>query len=370
GITTTIFEYDEAGRLMVQVLDPRSGSNPDGLERVTEFGYDANNNVTQTIGTAAGTSRTETTSYTYNKLNQPTKQTIENGDQDIVSTATYDDRGLAVASTDPRGNADGATAADYTIDMRYDILDRLVETTSPQVQVDKNGATASARPAALVGYDTVGNTTHERDAEGRTFVSTFDKAGRLTSSTAPAYTPPGGSAITPVVRHSYDAAGQLESTTDPRGYVTSYEYDQLGRQVRVTDPAPEGQAAGTWVTEYDLAGETLATVDPTGARSEATYDDLGRQITATQIERKPATAGFTTTMEYDDAGRLVKQTAPGGKVTTFTLNAAGETEVVTDPATTVTMAYDLAGRLTKTTDANGNATTAEYDLAGRKTAVK
>ncbi|MFG6200442.1 RHS repeat domain-containing protein [Nonomuraea sp. JJY05] len=177
--------------------------------------------------------------------------------------------------------------------------------------------------------------------------------------------------ITPVVRYSYDAAGHRKSTTDPRGYVTSYEYDQLGRQVRVTDPAPDGQAAGMWVSEYDLAGETLATVDPTGARSQATYDDLGRQITVTQIERKPASAAYTTAMEYDDAGRLVKQTAPGSRVTSYTLNAAGEALTVTDPLTNkAAMDYDLAGRLVKTTDANGNATVAEYDLAGRKTVVK
>ncbi|RVX42809.1 intein/RHS repeat-associated protein [Nonomuraea polychroma] len=375
GTTITIFEYDEASRLMAQVLDPRSASNPNGLERVTELGYDANGNVTKTTRTAAGSSRTESATYAYNKLNQPTRQTIENGAQDIVSTTDYNDRGLPVASTDPRGNADGANAADYTTTVRYDILDRLVEIKAPQVQVDKNGTAAPARPATLVGYDVVGNTTHQRDAEGRTFVSTFDKAGRLTSAAAPAYTPPGGSTITSTVRHSYDAAGQRKTTTDPRGYVTSYDYDQLGRQVRVTDPAPDGQAPGTWVTEYDLAGEKLATVDATGARSQATYDDLGRQITSTQIERKPASAAYTTKMEYDDGGRLVKQTSPdpgtGVKVTSFTVNAAGETTSVTDPATNkTTMDHDLAGRPVKMTDPNGNASIAEYDLAGRKTVAK
>ncbi|MFG1963344.1 LamG-like jellyroll fold domain-containing protein [Nonomuraea sp. NPDC049028] len=367
GKIHTTFRYDAASRLTTQVLDP------DKLGRATDFGYDANGNITKTTLTAAGASRTETTSYAYNKLNQPTKQTVENGTQDIISTTGYDDRGLVTSTTDPRGNADGANAADYTTTLRYDALDRLVETTAPQVQVDKNGTAAQARPSTMVGYDVVGNQTHQRDAEGRAFVSTFDKAGRLTSTSAPTYTPPGGSAITSTIRHAYDAAGQRKTTTDPNGYVTSYDYDQLGRQVRVTDPAPDGQSAGTWVSEYDMAGEKLAGIDPTGARSQATYDDLGRQITATQIERKPATASYTTTMEYDDAGRLLKQTAPGqgNKVTSFTVNAAGETTTVTDPLTnTTTTDYDLAGRLTKVTDPNGNVSTADYDLAGRKTAVE
>ncbi|MFB9622688.1 RHS repeat domain-containing protein [Nonomuraea helvata] len=127
-----------------------------------------------------------------------------------------------------------------------------------------------------------------------------------------------------------------------------------------------------------MAGEKLASVDPTGARNEATYDDLGRQITTTQIERKPANAAYTTTMEYDDAGRLIKQTVPGSgtgtKATSFEVNAAGETTKATDPAATTTMDYDLSGRLIKTTEmngtVNGNASVAEYDLAGRKTAGK
>ncbi|MEV6159371.1 LamG-like jellyroll fold domain-containing protein [Nonomuraea sp. NPDC052129] len=373
GLIVTAFTYDAASRLTTQVLDPTQEQDPDKLGRATDFGYDANGNITKTTLTATGTSRTETTSYAYNKLNQPTKQTVENGTQDIISTTGYDDRGLVTSTTDPRGNADGANAADYTTTLRYDALDRLVETTAPQVQVDKNGTAGPARPSTMAGYDVVGNQTHQRDAEGRTFVSTFDKAERLTSTSAPTYTPPGGSAITSTIRHAYDAAGQRKTTTDPRGYVTSYDYDQLGRQVRVTDPAPDGQSAGTWVSEYDMAGEKLAGIDPTGARSQATYDDLGRQITATQIERKPATASYTTTMEYDDAGRLLKQTAPGpgNKVTSFKVNAAGETTTVTDPLTnTTTTDYDLAGRPTKVTDPNLNVSTADYDLAGRKTTVK
>ncbi|MEU7897671.1 RHS repeat-associated core domain-containing protein [Nonomuraea sp. NPDC049152] len=57
--------------------------------------------------------------------------------------------------------------------------------------------------------------------------------------------------------------------------------------------------------------------------------------------------------------------------TVFTVNAAGEVTVETDPLThKTTIAYDLAGRIAKITDALGNATQTDYDLAGRKTSVK
>ncbi|MER6007438.1 polymorphic toxin-type HINT domain-containing protein [Nonomuraea angiospora] len=369
GKVTTESVYDAAGRLTSRTFDPAK------LGRKTAFVYDANGNTLKTTRTAAGTSRAEGTEYAYNKADQVTTTTVDNGSTDLVSTVTYDDRGLAVAATDPRGNADGADKNAFTSQMRYDALGRLVEATGPQVTVEEAGTAGDARPSIRYGYDTTGAKTHERDAEGRTLTSVYDKAGRLTRQSAPSYTPPGGTALTPTTVHAYDAAGQLISTTDPRGNITTFDYDKLGRQVRVTDPAPAGQAAGTWVSEYDLAGEQRAMVDPTGSRREATYDDLGRQITATQIERKPATAIYVSKMEYDDAGRLVKQiphgSVNGSKDTVFTVNAAGEVETVTDPLNNTTrMEYDLAGRLVKTTDPNGNASTAEYDLAGRKTTVK
>ncbi|MEU7829174.1 LamG-like jellyroll fold domain-containing protein [Nonomuraea sp. NPDC049129] len=366
---TTNSVYDAAGRLTSQTFDPTS------LARKTAFVYDANGNVLKTTRTGAGSTRAEVTEYAYNKVNQVTKTTVENGDQDLVSTTTYDDRGLAVASTDPRGNVTGANAADFTSTMRYDALGRLIEVSGPQVKVDKAGTSSDVHPTAHFGYDTLGVKTHETDAEGRTVTSVFDKAGRLTSQSAPSYTPPGGTAVTPTTSNTYDTAGQLITTTDPRGYVTTFEYDKLGRQVRITDPAPDGQTPGRSIIEYYMDGAKKATVDPTGARTEATYDGLGRQITQTQIERKPATAAYITNLFYNQADFLIKTVAPGNKTIDYTPNAAGEvvTQIAakgTATATTTTMGYDLAGRLIKTADDRGNSTTVEYDLAGRQIGTK
>ncbi|MFD0883228.1 LamG-like jellyroll fold domain-containing protein [Streptosporangium algeriense] len=365
GKTTVESVYDAAGRLTSTTLDPAS------LKRKTAFTYDATGNVTNETFTGAGTTRTESTDYAYNTLNQVTRQTVDNGTDDLVTTSTYDDRGLLTSRTDPRGNASGATAADFTTTMRYDIAGQLVETKAPQVTIEKNGAAAvNGRPTTTLGYNTAGEITHSVDAEGRTITSAFDKAGRLTSTTSPSYTPPGGSALTPTACFVYDAAGRRIQATDPRGYVTKTDYDALGRPVRRTDPGPSGPG-GAWVSEYDLLGEQLATVDPTGARAEATYDDLGRKITQTQIERVPTTASYTTTLTYDTAGNLTKSVAPGNKTTTFTVNAAGEVTASSDPLShSTTFAYDLQGRQTKVTDSLGNATEAVYDLAGRKTATK
>jgi len=367
--------YDAANRLTSTTLDPAA------LGRKTAFEYDATDNVTKKIFTAAGTTRTEFTSYLHNTLNQVIRQTVENGAEDLVTTSVYDDRGLLSATTDARGNAPGATSADFTTTMRYDLAGRLVETKSPQVTIEKNGtAAATERPTLRYGYNSAGLQTHTVDAEGRTTTSVFDKAGRLTSTVGASYTPPGGSAITPTVSFGYDAAGRQTTVTNPRNYVTSTVYDALGRPVKVTEPGPSGPG-GARVIEYDLLGEQRAVIDPTGARIEATYDDLGRKITQTQIERSPATVAHITKLTYDSAGNLTKRVAPGpdDKTTTYTVNAAREitetiaptTPTATDPAArTTTIGYDLMGRQTKVTDALGNASEATYDLAGRKIAAK
>ncbi|MGS2644636.1 TreTu family toxin [Streptosporangium sp. LJ11] len=336
--------------------------------------YDAAGNITKETFTGAGSARTESTTYTYNALGLVDRQTVENGADDLVTTRTYDDRGLLTATTDPRGNASGATAADFTTTMRYDLAGRLVEAKAPQVTIEKNATASAGRPAVRYGYNSAGLATHAVDGEGRTLTSAFDKAGRLTSTTSPSYTPPGGAALIPKISYEYDAAGQLTSVTDERTYVTSTTYDALGRAVKVTDPGPSGPG-GAWTAEYDLRGEQLAAVDPTGARTEATYDDLGRQITATQIERTPTTAAYTTKLTYDTADNLTKTVAPGPgsttKTTNYVVNAAGQPTSITDPLTHAsTFSYDILGRTVRVTDPLKNATEAEYDLAGRQIAAK
>ncbi|MEU7900306.1 LamG-like jellyroll fold domain-containing protein [Nonomuraea sp. NPDC049152] len=365
GLATTDLVYDAASRLSSQTFDPAA------LARTTSFVYDAVGNVTKRTLTAAGTSRSEVKEYVYNKSGQITRETIENGSQDLVSEVAYDDRGLVTTIIDPRGGVSGANPADFTTNLRYDAFGQLVEAVAPQTQVEKAGSVTASRSTRTVGYNTSGDTTHIKDPEGRTTTVAFDKVGRPVATTAPSYTPPGGTPITRATSSIYDKAGQLLSTTNARGFVTGFEYDQLGRQVRTTDPAPEGQTPGRWVTEYDMLGRPLAVVDPTGARAESTYDDLGRQITATQIERKPSSAIYTSRMEYNTAGHLTKKILPGNKSIKYTVNAAGEVTVEEDPLThKTTMAYDLAGRIAKVTDALSNATQTDYDLAGRMTSVK
>ncbi len=367
GKVLTVYETDAAGRTTAEVLDPS------GLARRTAYTYDAVGAVLSETRTGAGGTRTEKVTYERHVTGAVTRQTVENGTDDLVTTYTVDDRGLAVAETSPRGNATGADPTAYTTDHTYDALGRLTETRLPPVTAEtRQSAAATVRPTSTLGYNAFGDVTDARDPNGKVVRTAYDRLGRVTGTTLPAYTPPGATTpLTSKVSRTYDAAGNLASETDALGKVTTYTYDQLGNLAKVTQPAPQdGAAAPVSTFTHDLLGEQLSTTDPTGARTEATYDDLGRQITATVIERRPAQGSFTTTLRYDDAGNLLSTNSPTGLTASGTYNAAGAPLTATDTAGGVTAyTYGPTGLPASVTTPQGRTSRTTYDLAGRATAT-
>ncbi|WP_165950160.1 DNRLRE domain-containing protein [Actinomadura sp. GC306] len=363
GKHRTDYEYDQVGQLIAETVDP------DGAARRTDYDLDPDNNVIRTVRSGADSERQETADYGYDPMDRPVRQSIENGDDSVVTSLTRDQRGLVTQIVDPRGNAVGVDPTTYTTTMRYDAAGQLKERLEPAVQVERNGEPGvTTRPATRYGYNTAGEQTHVTDPEGRTVTNSYDKAGRPVSTHQPSYDPPVGSTIIPTITMEYDAAGRLTEQTDARGGTTRLYYDALGRQTRLEEPQLANEnRPGEWKFEYDLAGEQLSATGPTGIRTEATYDDLGRQITHTEIDRYPVPAAYTTELAYDDAGNLTSRTRPAGDSTEYTVSGAGDITAVTNSrGHTTELAYDLAGRLTKVTDPLGVSVIAEFDHAGRQ----
>jgi YD repeat-containing protein len=151
--------------------------------------------------------------------------------------------------------------------------------------------------------------------------------GRATQVQLPAYTPPGGSQVTPTATTTYNPMGLPLTQTDPLGNVTTFTYDPYGRVLTKTEPDPDAggpKAAPAWAYTYTRTGQRNDTVDPTGAHSSTIYDALGRPWQATADERVGGTTyHYTTIFGYDDASNLTTVTTPRGKVTTTTFNKAG-----------------------------------------------
>ncbi|MFI2072164.1 LamG-like jellyroll fold domain-containing protein [Streptomyces triculaminicus] len=362
GTSTVVNEVDVIGRVTRSALDPK------GLNRWTEITYnDAGLPAEQK--TALSTQR-----FTYDKAGNKLTQTVVDGDRTRTTKFTYDQRGLPVATVPPRGTEADADAAAFTTSNRYDDLGRLVEQTAPEVRAEKPGAQPEAvKPTTLRGYNTFGEATESRAANGSVTRTTVDRIGRPTAVTLPDYTPPGGEKITAVSRVSYDALGRKTGTTDPLGRYVTYSYNQLGQLTRQSLPAVnlldraqpsplEDKASRfTWTP----TGLQLSVTGPTGSRTEATYDELGRRLTATTIERYPSVQNLTTHHTWDDAGNQTSSTSPAGLVTSATYNAAGEALTLTAPRSgTTKLGYDVLGRRIETIDATGRKSATRYDGFG------
>jgi RHS repeat-associated protein len=334
-----------------------STADPAGADLTTNTTYDPDGNVTASSLTGGGT--TETTTATYNTMDQPMSSTVVNGNTSLTTSYQRDERGLVTSVTDPAGNLTS---------YQNDELGRPVVQTLPAVQSQNGsgGAAVTANPVYTTGYDTFGDVTKSADADGNITTAAFNPGGQQTSVTAPSYTPPGGTGpVNGTTTMTWNSIGQETSATDPLGNKTQMAYDQLGDLASQTDAD-----GGTWTYAYDAAGEQTSVTDPTGAQTQATYDSRGRKITSTQLVRQNTSAADTTSYGYDDASNQTSVTTPAGVTTTAAYNPLGEMTSSTDGGgNTTSYAYNLNGQAARATLPDGSGATAAYDQAGRITGI-
>jgi len=199
----------------------------------------------------------------------------------------------------------------------------------------------------------------------------FDVAtGRLVSETDQA-----GAAASPTYATTlaYDASGKLSTVTDPAG--RAYTFTWTGTHITsVTDGGTRQvdyaySAAGDLTDVYGTAtvrsGGTLGNQD----RTQLTYDTHHLMLTMRTPKNFGSTATPTpvTTNVYDTSQRVVSQTDPVGRVTTFVYGpagglAAGQTKV-TDPAGHVTLDTYQNGLLVSETRGYGTADAGTWSYA-------
>jgi RHS repeat-associated protein len=203
---------------------------------------------------------------------------------------------------------------------------------------------------------------------------------------------PAGSYLS--TRYTYTRAGDLESIVDAAGNAWRYRYDLRRRQVRAQDPD-----TGVRTMSYDAAGQLLTSTDARGATLGYDYDALGRRVAEhqgsrtgptlagwvydtvavgqlTSATRYAGSAAYTSAVaSYDPTGRPLEQsvTIPAtegalagtyrfsstyradGSPDTTTLPALGDL-----PAETVTSSYDALGLPAATAGAAGYVTATDY----------
>ncbi len=151
---------------------------------------------------------------------------------------------------------------------------------------------------------------------------------------------------------------------------TQFEYDDLDRLIRTTDPALNQQER-----IYDENGslketrrrfwlEDTSEYTPGESISVRTYDEADRLVEERDV------FGNLTKRDYDEAGNLIRLTRPTGESVRYEYDAMNRrTAVIDENGYRWETKYDLAGNPIATVDPTGRRTTNEYDASGQLTMV-
>jgi YD repeat-containing protein len=352
---STLNGYDEAGRLI---------SVTDTMGRITRYGYDAANRVI----TRTNANNT-VTRYTFDGQGRQIRVTDAEGlaEQRITDYA-YDRKGQVLTVTqDPNG-------LKLTTTYTYDELGQ-------QIQVARGTTASPNQQITLYTFDKLGRRISEQLGSGVLNLTTqyhYDNNDQVTRKI---------DARNASTWYVYNDAGDLITTVDALGGVTSNAYDSNGNVTsstrygtalsttvlatfgnRVVSVAPTANSAVDQTTHYvyDAVDQVRYTVAANGAVSETVYDNNGQVLHSRQYDKVIAStatktvAGIaaaltsagaqprTTSYLYDEVGQLKRTTDAAGKIESYTYDAVGNRTSLTNKNGAVwNYSYDALNRLTE-----------------------
>ncbi|WP_256082147.1 DUF4214 domain-containing protein, partial [Massilia sp. YIM B04103] len=327
---------------------------------------------------------------------------VASGDGDRITRYAYDGAGRQIAQIDAEGavtRQEFDRSGQVTLRTQYAVALKALKRDERAIDMlGRLQANAAADRSERREFDKAGRTRFVLDAAGYIKEWRYDALGRVLSTHAYLAPAKDGGKIEKaaaargnearVNRFSYDAQGNVLSSTDSIGAIETFSYDALGNKKTYTN-----KLGNTWEYGYDAAGRLTEEVGP-----PVTVHDNG--MVQADDWMKPRTGQvmrLKTLMEYDALGNLTKRTEAAGaagqeRSTRYEYDAAGH-QVKTirsgwrvydagadsglsqngfggrterdsgDLVTTVT--YDIFGRAVRNVDALGNVSEKAYDNLGR-----
>jgi RHS repeat-associated protein len=163
---------------------------------------------------------------------------------------------------------------------------------------------------------------------------------------------------------TFDAAGNLVSSTDEQGNTTSFEYDDLNRLIKTIRPD-----LNEIIRTYDNRNNLVMLQDPINGMQYFTYDRNNRMLSSA----KPM--GEQTTYEYDAVGNKTAVVDAENNRIEYTYNAANRmTQVryykpsdMSTPVKTVNFTHDKLGNMLTWNDGTSSSTYTYDDLSRKLT---
>jgi YD repeat-containing protein len=376
--------YDRRGLLLSETLPMASVNNAGTQVAATvtnTFSYDSRGNRTKMIE-ASGLAEQRTTNYTYDKADR-----LVSKYGDAVTKVAYNDFTSTTAVT-VTTTTNVVPTESYVYDKRGNLIQL----------IDANGAKTFSY------YDDLNRKIAEVNPLGTLTNWTYDDAGNRLSEkvfgdfvTLPAS--PGGTAPSPVnssnyrlTSYAYDALNRLTTTSIASVLVGTWDavnngvsrstvtvsstltYDANGNVITSTDA--NGEITYSW---YDGLNRKTDQLDAEGYLTHWTYDDEGNVLSerryatqwtgavSTSAPPAVATAGSdrVTNFTYDRNGHRLTETRTG--VTAWTVNSSNGALTAASTSSVVTYTYNALDQVTSKQEATGDTVTYTYDNTGRLT---
>ncbi|MDH5473897.1 MAG: RHS domain-containing protein, partial [Gammaproteobacteria bacterium] len=179
--------------------------------------------------------------------------------------------------------------------------------------------------------DSEGNVEKENiyDVTGylkKTLTQTFDSYDRLDNFTEQ----------NRVENKDYNTDGTLNNTTDGKGVVTDYSYDNLKRLTQVIqDQGGTDTATANALTQYgyDVQDNLISVTDANSGQTSYIYDDLGNLISQTSPD-----TGITI-FTHDEAGNIATQIDAKGQLFSYSYDAYNRLTTKDEPGSDDDVSY-------------------------------